>query len=473
MQNDAAFLDNYIQKVYDINKLKLKKTGIKPKMLCITYGCQANVHDSEKISGLLHKMGYVSCENEEDADIIVYNTCCVRENAENRVYGHLGQVKKLKSTNKDLKIIVCGCMVQQDAVIEKIKESYKFVDVIFGTFNLHRLPELLYTSMETGSQVIDIWQDAKEIAEDLPAIREHKFKASVNIMHGCDNFCSYCIVPYVRGRERSRTPESILKEIEDLAKSGVVEVMLLGQNVNSYGKGLEENISFAGLINRVAKIDDIKRIRFMTSHPKDFSDELIEAIKDNENICKYVHLPVQSGSTAVLERMNRKYTKESYLELVRKLREAIPGIAITTDIITGFPYESDIDSDETIDVIEKVRFSGAFTFLYSKRTGTPAASMDCQVDEEAAKRRFDKILDALNPIVYEISKAHVGYTYEVLAEDVSKNDERLLTGRLDDNSIVHFEGDASLIGQFVMVKIVDCKTFYLIGELANEVEKGI
>jgi len=458
-------MDGYIQKVYDKNKQKIEKTGTKPKMLCITYGCQANVHDSEKVSGLLHEMGYESCESESESDIIVYNTCCVRENAENKVFGHLGQVKKLKEKNKDLKIIVCGCMVQQDVVIEKIKESYKFVDVIFGTFNLHRLPELLFTSMETNSLIIDIWQDAAEVVEDMPTIRQHKFKASVNIMHGCDNYCSYCIVPYVRGRERSRSPESIIKEIEGLAKSGVVEVMLLGQNVNSYGKGLDVNISFASLISQVAKIDGIKRIRFMTSHPKDFSDELIEAIKNNDNICKYVHLPVQSGSSAVLERMNRNYTKESYLELVRKLRTAIPDIAITTDIITGFPYETDTDNDETIDVIKKVRYSGAFTFIYSKRTGTPAASMDCQVDEKVTKKRFDKILDILNPIVYEISKAHVGHTYEVLAEEVSKNDERLLTGRLCDNSIVHFEGDESLIGQFLTVEIVDCKTFYLIGNV--------
>ena len=465
MQKNSTFADDFMQKVYDKNNEKLIKTSKKPKMLCITYGCQANVHDSEKISGLLHEMGYEACECEEEADIIVYNTCCVRENAENKVYGHLGQVKKLKLENKDLKIVVCGCMVQQDVVIEKIKESYKFVDIIFGTFNLHRLPELLFSSMETGSQIIDIWQDATEIVEDLPAIREHAFKASVNIMHGCDNFCSYCIVPYVRGRERSRVPESIIKEIEGLVKTGVVEVTLLGQNVNSYGKGLDGDITFAYLIKEVTKIVGLKRIRFMTSHPKDFSDELIEAIRDNDNICKSVHLPIQSGSTAVLERMNRKYTKESYLELVDKLRKAVPGIAITTDIITGFPYETDEDSEETIDVIKKVRYSGAFTFIYSKRTGTPAASMECQIDEATTKRRFDKILEVHNPIVYELSKAHVGNVYEALAEEVSKNDDRLLTGRLDDNSIVHFEGDSSLIGKFVNVEIADCKTFYLVGKI--------
>jgi len=465
MSIENASIDDYIQKVYDINLKKAEKADKKPKMLCITYGCQANVHDSEKISGLLSEMGYEACESEEQADIIVYNTCCVRENAENKLYGHLGQIKKLKSLNPGLRIIVCGCMVQQDAVIEKIKESYRFVDIIFGTFNLHRLPELLFSNLESGSQIIDIWQDAQEIVDDLPAIRQHEFKASVNIMHGCDNFCSYCIVPYVRGRERSRTPESIISEIEGLAKNGVVEVMLLGQNVNSYGKGLECNISFAELISRVAKVEGIKRIRFMTSHPKDFSDELIEVIKNNDNICKYVHLPLQSGSTAILDRMNRKYTKESYLELVRKLREAVPGIAITTDIITGFPYEGEEDNEETIDVIRKVRYSGAFTFIYSKRAGTPAATMDCQIGEEDTKRRFDKILDTLNPIAYEINKAHVGGTYEVFVEEVSKNDENLVTGRLDDNSLVHFEGDSSLIGKFVNVKIVDCKTFYLIGQL--------
>jgi len=461
MQNNTAFGDDYIQKVYE----KFNKIGKKPKLKCITYGCQANVHDSEKICGLLYQMGYESCEFEEEADLVVYNTCCVRENAENRVFGHLGSVKKLKAEKKDLKVILCGCMVQQDAIVEKIKSSYPFVDVIFGTFNLHRLPELLYTNMEIGSQIIDIWQDAKEIADDLPAVRQHKFKASVNIMHGCDNFCSYCIVPYVRGKERSRPAEAIIKEIEGLVADGVVEVTLLGQNVNSYGKGLEDKVSFARLINQAAEIAGLRRIRFLTSHPKDFSYELIEAIKNNKNVCKSVHLPLQSGSTAVLERMNRKYTKETYLELVKSLREAIPNIAITTDIITGFPHETDDDNEETIDVIEKVRFSGAFTFIYSKRTGTPAASMNCQIDEETTKKRFDKILNTLNPIIYEISKSHVGHTYEVLAEEPSKSDDRLITGRLDDNSLVHFEGNVSLIGQFVKVKIIDCKTFYLVGEI--------
>ncbi|MCL2565621.1 MAG: tRNA (N6-isopentenyl adenosine(37)-C2)-methylthiotransferase MiaB [Defluviitaleaceae bacterium] len=461
MQKETSLTDNYIQKIYE----KWCKAGKKPKLKCVTYGCQANVHDSEKICGLLYKMGYEACESEEEADLIVYNTCCVRENAENRVFGNLGQLKKLKAENKDLKIILCGCMVQQDAIVEKIRKSYPFVDVIFGTFNLHRFPELLYTNIETNSQIIDIWQDAKEIADDLPAMRQHKFKASVNIMHGCDNFCSYCIVPYVRGRERSRPPEAIIKEIEALAADGVVEVTLLGQNVNSYGKGLESNINFADLINKVAKITGLKRIRFLTSHPKDFSDELIAAIKNNSNICKSVHLPLQSGSTAVLDRMNRKYTKESYLALVKSLRDAVSNIAITTDIITGFPYETDEDNEETIDVLKKVRFSGAFTFIYSKRSGTPAAAMDCQIDEETTKRRFDKILNALNPIIYEISQSHIGHTYEVLAEEPSKSDDTLITGRLDDNSLVHFKGDTSLIGQFVTVKITDCKTFYLIGEI--------
>ena len=468
MQKEYALTDEYIQKIYNKNYEKFIKNGKKPKLKCVTYGCQANVHDSEKICGLLYQMGYEVCESEEEAQIIVYNTCCVRENAENRVFGNLGQIKKLKAANKDLKVILCGCMVQQDAIVEKIRKSYRFVDVIFGTFNLHRLPELLYTNIETGSQIIDVWKDAKEIADDLPAMRQHKFKAGVNIMHGCDNFCSYCIVPYVRGRERSRPPESIIKEIEHLVSDGVVEVTLLGQNVNSYGKGLEDNISFAKLIEQVAEIEGLKRIRFLTSHPKDFSKELIQAIKNNDNICKSVHLPLQSGSTAILSRMNRKYTKESYLELVKDLREAVPDIAITTDIITGFPYESDEDNEQTIDIIEKVRFSGAFTFIYSKRSGTPAASMDCQIDEETTKRRFDKILNALNPIIYEISKSHIGHTYEVLAEELSKSDNTLITGRLDDNSLVHFKGDISLIGQFVKIKIIDCKTFYLMGEIEEE-----
>ena len=462
---NTSQINEYIEKISAINKEYSRINGRSKKMYIHTYGCQMNSHDSEKIAGMLSDMGYEEAENEENADIIVYNTCCIRENAENKIYGNLGYLKRFKAENKDMKVILCGCMMQQSTVIEKVRTSYRFVDVIFGTYNLYKLPELLYTNIETGSQIIYIWQEQEEIVEDLPAVRKYPFKTGVNIMYGCDNYCTYCIVPYVRGRERSREPESILEEVRKLADDGVVEIMLLGQNVNSYGKNLERDISFAELLQMVAEVEGIKRIRFMTSHPKDLSDELIQVIKNNDNVCKSVHLPIQSGSSMILSKMNRKYTKESYLALVDRLRAEIPGIAITTDIICGFPTETDEDNDETVDVIEKVEYSGAFTFIYSKRNGTPAASMDCQIDERTVKTRFNKLLAALNPIIHEISKAHIGNTYEVLGEDISKNDPELITGRLDDNSIVHFKGNASHIGKFVNVKIVDCKTFYLTGEI--------
>ena len=462
---NTSQINEYIEKISAINNAYKAAYDRAKKMYIHTYGCQMNSHDSEKIAGMLADMGYEEAESEDTADIIVYNTCCIRENAENKIYGNLGYLKRLKAEKKDIKVVLCGCMMQQNAVIEKIRTSYRFVDVIFGTYNLYKLPELLYTNMETGSQIIDIWQEQEEIVEDLPAVRKYPFKTGVNIMYGCDNYCTYCIVPYVRGRERSREPEGILEEVKKLAADGVVEIMLLGQNVNSYGKNLDRNISFADLLQMVAKVEGIKRIRFMTSHPKDLSDELIQVIKHNYNVCKSVHLPIQSGSSKILSKMNRKYTKESYLALVDKLRKEIPGIAITTDIICGFPSETDEDNDETLDVIEKVRYSGAFTFIYSKRNGTPAASMNCQIDEVTVKSRFNKLLSTLNPIIYEISKSHIGNTYEVLGEDMSKNDPELITGRLDDNSIVHFKGNAAHIGKLTTVKITDCKTFYLIGEI--------
>ena len=462
---NTSQIDDYIEKIAYINGQYKSVNGRSKKMYIHTYGCQMNSHDSEKIAGMLSDMGYEEAESENTADIIVYNTCCIRENAENKIYGNLGYLKGLKAVNKDIKVILCGCMMQQDTVIEKIRTSYRFVDVIFGTYNLYKLPELLYTNIETGSQIIDIWQEQEEIIEDLPALRKYSFKTGVNIMYGCNNYCTYCIVPYVRGRERSREPESILEEIRRLIDDGVVEIMLLGQNVNSYGKSLDRDISFANLLQMVAEISGLRRIRFMTSHPKDFSDELIQVIKNNDNVCKSVHLPIQSGSSKILEKMNRKYTKDSYLTLVDKLRAEIPGIAMTTDIICGFPYETDEDNDETIDVIKKVRYAGAFTFIYSKRNGTPAASMDCQIEESVVKPRFNKLLAALNPIIYEISKSHIGNIYEVLAEEMSKNDPELMTGRLDDNSIVHFHGNEALIGKFVNVKITDCKTFYLTGDI--------
>ena len=463
-ENELARQQEFMEKIREINEDFYNKTGRRKKMHITTFGCQMNAHDSEKLLGMLKEMGYEETAEEKDADFVIYNTCCVRENAENKVYGNLGYLKHQKKENPDMRIALCGCMMQQDVVLQTIKEKYKHVDIVFGTFNLYKLAELMYINMETNAPVFDIWKEHGEIVEDLPAIRHFKYKASVNIMFGCNNFCSYCIVPYVRGRERSRCSRDIINEIKALAADGVKEVTLLGQNVNSYGKGLDENITFAELLRKVNEIEGIERIRFMTSHPKDLSDELIYAMRDCEKVCNHIHLPFQAGNNEILRRMNRHYTKEHYLELVEKLRKEIPDIAITTDIIVGFPGESAEDVDDTIDVIKKARFNGAFTFIYSKRTGTPAAIMEDQVPEAEAKRNFNRVLEALNPVIYELNSEKVGKVYKVMADDVSANDESFITGRLEDNSLVHFKGDKSMIGDIFDVRITDCKTFYLIGE---------
>jgi len=455
---------NYIKKIKEINNIEFSKSEKQKLYTLVTYGCQMNSHDSEKISGMLTEMGFKETNDENLADVIVYNTCCVRENAENKIYGNLGFLKGLKAKNKDLKIVLCGCMMQQDLVIDKIKSSYKYVDVIFGTYNLYRFPELLYTSIETKGQIIDVWKEHGEIIEDLPSIRLHPFKASVNIMFGCNNFCTYCIVPYVRGRERSREVSDIIREVKKLIDDGVKEVTLLGQNVNSYGKTLDTPVSFASLLLKISEIEGLERIRFMTSHPKDLSDELIQVIKNCDKVCKHLHLPFQSGSNKILKKMGRNYTKESYLQLIDKIKKEIPNISFTTDIIVGFPTETDEDNNETISLVKDVMFSNAFTFLYSTRSGTPAANLKEQVQEHKAKERFNKLLDVLKPISYEVSKQQVGTIQKALVENISKNDNELLSGRLDNNMIVHFKGDASLIGQIINIKIIDCKTFYLIGE---------
>ncbi len=440
------------------------QTGRQKYFYNLAMGCQMNAHDSEKLSGMLKEMGYLETTEETQADFIIYNTCCVRENAEQKVYGKLGWLKHYKEERPDIIIALCGCMMQEEPVLETIKKTYRHVDIIFGTFNLYKLPELIQNRMESGHTIIDIWQEQKEIVEDIPHNRKYPFKSSVNIVFGCDNFCSYCIVPYVRGRERSRKPQDILREVRKLVADGVKEIVLLGQNVNSYGKNLDNPVSFAQLLRMINEVDGLERIRFMTSHPKDLSDELIEAMKDCDKVCKYIHLPVQSGSTEILRRMNRRYTKESYLELVRKLRQAIPDMAISTDIIVGFPGETEEDFLETLDVVKKVRYCTAFTFIYSKRTGTPAATMEEQVPEEVIKDRFGRLLDTLNPIAYEVNSAQVGKTFMVLAEEISKHNKDVLTGRTENNSLVHFEGTNDLIGKIIPVKIIDNKTFYLIGE---------
>ncbi len=431
-----------------------------------TFGCQMNARDSEKLTGVLECAGY-SMTDSEEADLVIYNTCTVRDNANQRVYGRLGFLNSLKKKNPQMKIALCGCMMQEEAVIEKIKKSYRFVDLIFGTHNIFRFAELLCTMFESGRPVIDIWQSTEQIVEDLPVERKYPFKSGINIMFGCNNFCSYCIVPYVRGRERSRSPEDILKEIKTLAADGVVEVMLLGQNVNSYGKNLENPVSFADLLREVEKIEGIERIRFMTSHPKDLSDELIQVMKQSKKICRHLHLPLQSGSTRILQAMNRRYTKEQYLALAEKIRKEIPDIAITTDIIVGFPGETMEDIEETIDVVNKVQYDNAFTFIYSKRTGTPAASMPNQVPSDIVKEGFDRLLKTVQDTAKTRTALLEGKTLPVLAEEINTQDNTLITGRLSNNTIVHFPGAPSLIGKIVNVRLKECHGFYFLGEIAD------
>ena len=448
----------------------------RPLTCCInTFGCQMNARDSEKLLGILETIGYQAVESEK-ADFVLYNTCTVRENANLRVYGRLGQLGAYKKTHPDMMIALCGCMMQEEEVVEKIRKSYRYVDLIFGTHNIFKLAELVSLCLERrthGGQkqgktkmVVDVWKDTDQIVEDLPVERKFPFKSGVNIMFGCNNFCSYCIVPYVRGRERSRRPEEIIKEIQKLAADGVVEIMLLGQNVNSYGKNLDQPITFAQLLEQIEQIEGLERIRFMTSHPKDLSDELIEVMAKSKKICRHLHLPLQSGSSRLLKIMNRHYDKEQYLTLVDKIRAAIPDIALTTDIIVGFPGETEEDFEETMDVVRKVRYDSAFTFIYSKRTGTPAAKMEDQVPEDVVKARFDRLLKEVQEIAAEKSARLTGQVQDVLVESVNHQDDSLLTGRLGNNSVVHFPGGKELIGQIIPVRLDECKGFYYIGSRA-------
>lgn len=427
-----------------------------------TFGCQMNARDSEKLVGILERIGYVEVAD-ENADFVIYNTCTVRENANLRVYGRLGYLHSLKKKNPHMMIGLCGCMMQEPQVVEKLKKSYSFVNLIFGTHNIYKFAELVVSSLLSKRMIIDIWKDTDKIVEDLPVERKYPFKSGVNIMFGCNNFCSYCIVPYVRGRERSRNPKDIVREIERLVKDGVVEVMLLGQNVNSYGKNLEEPMTFAQLLTEIEKIEGLERIRFMTSHPKDLSDELIEVMKNSKKICKHLHLPLQSGSSDILQKMNRRYDKEKYLNLVEKIRTAIPDISLTTDIIVGFPGETEEDFLETVDVVEKVRYDSAFTFIYSKRTGTPAAVMENQISEDVVKDRFNRLLEKVQTIGREMSARDTGKVIEVLVEEQNSQDKHLMTGRLSNNLLVHFEGDPSLIGQLCQVRLDECRGFYYMG----------
>lgn len=430
----------------------------------ITYGCQMNEHDTEVLSGILEQLGYQWTDEAEKADVVLINTCCVRERAENKVIGLLGELKHLKESNPDLVIGVCGCMAQQPGMAEKLRRKVPHVDLVFGTHNVHRLPELLSMAQAGQGTVTEVWDKEQDIVETLPMRRWNNLKGYVTIMYGCNNFCSYCIVPYVRGRERSRDPQAIQEEVRAMAQQGFKEVMLLGQNVNSYGKDLDMDFDFADLLQSLEDVEGLARIRYTTSHPRDFTHKLIETIKNSKKVCEHFHLPVQAGSNQVLKKMNRGYTREYYLDLVRKIREAIPGATITTDIIVGFPGETDEDFEDTLDLVARARFDNAFTFLYSPRTGTPAAKWE-QVDEEVKKERFQRLLELQNRISLEQNQALLHTVQEVLVEGVSKTNAERLTGRTRGNKIVVFPGGEELIGQLVQVKICEAPTFFLIGEV--------
>ena len=472
--NEASPAEEPIRQYYFMKKAQMlvqKKSEELGRPLTYhvtTFGCQMNARDSEKLVGILDEVGYTEVED-ENADFVIYNTCTVRENANQRVYGRLGYLHSIKKKKPHTMIALCGCMMQEAQVVEKLKKSYSFVNLIFGTHNIYKFSELIVTALESDRMVIDIWKDTDKIVEDLPSERKYAFKSGVNIMFGCNNFCSYCIVPYVRGRERSRNLKDIVREIEKLVEDGVKEVMLLGQNVNSYGKNLEEPVTFAQLLKEIEKIEGLERIRFMTSHPKDLSDELIEVMKDSKKICRHLHLPLQSGSSRILKIMNRHYDKERYLTLVEKIKTAMPDISLTTDIIVGFPGETEEDFLETMDVVKKVRFDSAFTFLYSKRTGTPAAVMENQIPPEVSSNRFQRLLDLQTEISHEINASYVGKTTTALFDDECDAGEGYISGRSFENLVVRVPREQAPAG-FARVYLKESLGWALDGEIIKTEE---
>lgn len=433
-----------------------------------TFGCQMNEHDSETLAGMLEELGYEEIINKKEADVAIINTCSVRENADKRFFGTLGQLKKVKEARPEVVVAVCGCMMQQQHIIDTLKAKYPWVDLVFGTHNIHEFPKLLTNVLNERNKIVDVWEQGGEIIEGLPSKRMYPFKAFVDIMYGCNNFCTYCIVPYTRGRERSRRPEEIINEVKQLTESGVKEITLLGQNVNSYGNGCDFHVDFADLIYMLNEIEGLERIRFMTSHPKDLSDKLIQAYRDCDKLCNYIHLPVQSGSSEILKRMNRKYTKEDYLLLIDKLKAVCPEIAITTDIIVGFPGETEEDFAETLDLVDRVGFDSAFTFLYSIRKGTPAEKYQEQVPEAVKHERFNRLVDQLNEIAAQKNKACEGKVLSVLVEGPSKTNSKTYTGRTESGKIVNFHGTPDMVGQLVAVKITEGKTFSLSGDIVKK-----
>ena len=464
-QEETQRQRSFIDLARALTEQKIQAAG-RPLTYCLTtFGCQMNEKQSEAVAGIMDEIGYVRQDSEE-ADVVIYNTCTVRENANLKVYGRLGHLHSLKDQNPDMKIILFGCMMQEPHVVEKIKKTYSFVNLVFGTHNIFKFAELFYEMLLSDMQIVDIWEGTDKIVENLPTERNYTFKSGVNIMFGCNNFCSYCIVPYVRGRERSRRPEAIIKEVKRLVEDGVSEVMLLGQNVNSYGKTLDEPVTFAQLLTMLEEVEGLRRIRFMTSHPKDLSDELIEVMARSKKICHHLHLPLQSGSSRVLKEMNRRYDKEKYLGLVDKIRTAVPDISLTTDIIVGFPGETEEDFQETLDVVKKAGYDTAFTFLYSKRTGTPAAAKEDQVPQDVAKDRFNRLLALVQEQGRIRSSRFQGTIQEVLVEEESK-EKGIFTGRTQYNLLVHFPADKSLLGTYVNVKLEECKGFYYLGSLVG------
>ncbi len=469
-ENEVKKQKEYIKKVKEINKNK------KPKYSILTMGCQLNENDSEKLCGMLEEMGYIRTDNPKEADINLFNTCCVRENAEEKLFGKLGELKKIKEQNGCI-IAIGGCMMQEKHITKKIKESYPYTDIIFGTHTLHRFPEDLYKALKEKKRIEDVLDVEGKIYEDLPIKRDSKIKASVTIMNGCNNFCTYCIVPYVRGRERSRMPKDIIQEVEKLAKEGYKEITLLGQNVNSYLRvEKEKNIpfeeyegvnSFATLLKGINKIDGIKRIRFVSPHPKDFTDDVIEAIAKSDKVCKLIHLPLQSGNTKVLKDMNRKYTKEQYLNLVEKMKSKIPNLTLSTDIIVGFPGETEEEFEDTLDVVRKVKFEQVYMFIYSRRVGTPGDKMENQIPEEIKHKRFDRLKELVESQIEENNNKYVGTIQKVLVEGKSKNNENMLTGRTDSNKVVVFEGNKDLINKLIDIKIVSQHMWYLKGSIVK------
>ncbi|MCR3761268.1 tRNA (N6-isopentenyl adenosine(37)-C2)-methylthiotransferase MiaB [Clostridium felsineum] len=429
-----------------------------------TWGCQMNAEDSEKLAGMLKELNYNESDNREDADLIIFNTCCVRENAELKVYGNLGVLKKLKDKNPNLIITVCGCMMQQRDMAEHIKKRFPFVDIVMGTHNTQMFPQYLKKVENERTSVVEIWDKEEGIVEGMPIHRSYDMKAFVTIMYGCNNFCTYCIVPYVRGRERSRKPEDIENEIKELVKNGYKEITLLGQNVNSYGKGLEEEINFAGLLRRLNNVEGLLRIRFMTSHPKDLTDEVIDAIAECDKVCEHIHLPVQSGSTNLLKKMNRCYTREDYITLANKIKTRIKDAAITTDIIVGFPGETEQDFDDTLNLVKKVEYDSAFTFLYSIREGTPAAEYTDQIPDDIKHKRFNRLLETVNLISEKKNKEYEGKIVEILVEGRSKHDNTKLMGRTRTGKLVNFKGSEDSIGKLINLKITKAQAFSLVGE---------